>query len=49
MTWTRKLRMEEPIYVSSKLATSRTQDVHIDFYKFMKKIRTQILNCQDEV
>ena len=37
ITRTQKLRMEELIYVSSTLATSRSQDGHIDFYELMKR------------
>ena len=40
ITRTRKLRMGEPIYVSSKLATSGSQDGQIDFYKLMKDTDT---------
>ena len=37
ITRTRKLRMGELIYVSSKLATLGNQDGYIDFYELMKR------------
>ena len=43
ITRTRKLCIEEPIYVSSKLATPKSQDGHIDFYELMKRLRTHAL------
>ena len=37
ITRTQKLRMGEPIYVSSKAATLGSQDGHRDFYELMKR------------